>query len=193
MTAHACPCGRVDAKQRVVAYAECCGRFVDHLDATPAPDAELLMRSRYSAFVLARADYLLATWHSTTRPASLDFDAGAKWLGLEVRRHALTGPDAAEVERRRALYWQPYHDLLHDELNRLKAQHGHAVLFDGHSIRSVLPWVSARNAGRSSPAGPPTSSYGTRGTRLNSPRNSAWTLTTSGRSAGGRWGMWLTT
>lgn len=50
-------------------------------------------------------------------------------------------PDAAEVERRRALYWQPYHDLLHNELNRLKAQHGHAVLFDGHSIRSVLPWL----------------------------------------------------
>jgi SEC-C motif-containing protein len=97
MTAHACPCGRVDAKQRVVAYAECCGRFVDHLDATPASDAEHLMRSRYSAFVLARADYLLATWHSTTRPASLDFDAGAKWLGLEVREHKATGADSAEV------------------------------------------------------------------------------------------------
>jgi len=97
MTAHACPCGRVDAKQRVEAYAECCGRFIDHFDAAPAPDAEHLMRSRYSAFVLARADYLLATWHSTTRPASLDFDAGAKWLGLEVREHKATGADSAEV------------------------------------------------------------------------------------------------
>ena len=40
---------------------------------------------------------MLATWHSSTRPASLDFDPGAKWLGLEVRQHHVTGPDTAEV------------------------------------------------------------------------------------------------
>ena len=56
------------------------------------------MRSRYSAFVLQQADYLRATWHVSTRPARLDFEAGARWLGLEVRRHQVTGPDAAEVE-----------------------------------------------------------------------------------------------
>ncbi len=93
-----CPCGRVDAKNRAVAYADCCGRFVDHFSDAPAPDAEHLMRSRYSAFVLERADYLLATWHSSTRPTSLDFDAGAKWLGLEVREHKVIGVDTAEVE-----------------------------------------------------------------------------------------------
>lgn len=99
MTDHAaCPCGRVDAKKRAVAYADCCGRFVAHFDTTPAPDAEHLMRSRYSAFVHEQADYLLATWHSTTRPASLDFEAGAKWLGLEVHEHKVTGADTAEVE-----------------------------------------------------------------------------------------------
>ncbi len=99
MTALAsCPCGRLDAKTRDVAYVTCCGRFVDHFATTPAPDAEHLMRSRYSAFTLERADYLLATWHSSTRPVSLDFDAGAKWLGLEVHEHKFTGDDAAEVE-----------------------------------------------------------------------------------------------
>jgi SEC-C motif-containing protein len=96
-TAQACPCGRVDAKKRAVAYVDCCGRFVDHFNTTPAPDAEHLMRSRYSAFVREQANYLLATWHSSTRPASLDFEAGAKWLGLEVRQHQVTGPDTAEV------------------------------------------------------------------------------------------------
>ena len=94
----ACPCGRVDAKKRPAAYADCCGRFVDHFSTAPAPDAEHLMRSRYSAFVLERADYLLATWHSTTRPASLDLDEATKWLGLEVREHKPTGADTAEVE-----------------------------------------------------------------------------------------------
>ncbi len=93
-----CPCGRVDAKKRAIAYVDCCGRFVGHINDVPAPDAEHLMRSRYSAFVLAHADYLLATWHSSTRPAALDFDAGAKWLGLEVREHKVTGADTAEVE-----------------------------------------------------------------------------------------------
>ena len=98
MAAQPCPCECVDAKKRAVAYADCCARFVDHFNDAPAPDAEHLMRSRYSAFVLERADYLLATWHSSTRPASLDFDAGVKWLGLEVREHKVTGADAAEVE-----------------------------------------------------------------------------------------------
>lgn len=56
------------------------------------------MRSRYSAFVRERADYLLATWHAGTRPARLDFDADARWLGLQVRSHRLTAPDRAEVE-----------------------------------------------------------------------------------------------
>ncbi|KNZ31300.1 MAG: N-formylglutamate amidohydrolase [Methylibium sp. NZG] len=50
-------------------------------------------------------------------------------------------PDAAEIARRRERYWRPYHAALDDELARLKAQHGHAILFDGHSIRSELPWL----------------------------------------------------
>ncbi len=39
------------------------------------------------------------------------------------------------------MYWQPYHDALAAELARLRAQHGHAVLFDAHSIKSELPWL----------------------------------------------------
>ncbi|MFG6429109.1 N-formylglutamate deformylase [Roseateles sp. LYH14W] len=50
-------------------------------------------------------------------------------------------PDAAEVAARREAYWQPYHDALAAELARLRAAHGHALLFDGHSIRSELPWL----------------------------------------------------
>eukprot|EP01042_Synura_sphagnicola_P033378 gene33378-biopygen32011 len=46
-----------------------------------APDAESLMRSRYTAFACERADYLQATWHASTRPATLDFDAGPNGSG----------------------------------------------------------------------------------------------------------------
>ncbi|KQP39743.1 YchJ family protein [Pseudorhodoferax sp. Leaf274] len=94
----ACPCGRLDARQRALAYADCCGRYLDNFDATPAPDAESLMRSRYTAFVRERADYLLATWHAGRRPARLDFDTGTRWLGLEVKDRRLRDADHAEVE-----------------------------------------------------------------------------------------------
>jgi len=93
-----CPCDRLDARGRRLAHAACCGRYLDHWDQAPAPDAESLMRSRYCAFVLERADYLLATWHVTQRPPSIEFEPGARWLALEVRAARETGPDAAEVE-----------------------------------------------------------------------------------------------
>ena len=50
-------------------------------------------------------------------------------------------PDEAEIQRRVAQYWKPYHDALGAELARLRGQHGHAVLFDAHSIKSELPWL----------------------------------------------------
>jgi len=90
----ACPCGRSTAKGRPLNFADCCGRWLEQ----PAPDAESLMRSRYSAFVREDAAYLLATWHPTTRPASLDFDPGTRWLGLQVRAHHVVDDTHAQVE-----------------------------------------------------------------------------------------------
>lgn len=97
-----CLCGRTSAdlakpaKTQPLPFSACCGPHLN--ESVPAPDAESLMRSRYSAFVLQRADYLLATWHASTRPASLELDAAAHWLGLEVRVHRLLDVDHAEVE-----------------------------------------------------------------------------------------------
>ena len=52
------------------------------------------MRSRYSAYVLLDAAYLLASWHPSTRPTAVHFEAGLKWLGLELRRHETDGEHA---------------------------------------------------------------------------------------------------
>jgi SEC-C motif domain protein len=93
-----CPCGRLSPSKKPLSLADCCGRFIDHFKDTPAPDAELLMRSRYTAFVLERADYLLATWHASRRPQTIDFDPEVKWLGLEVRQHRVLDATHAEVE-----------------------------------------------------------------------------------------------
>lgn len=50
-------------------------------------------------------------------------------------------PSLEERLRRRARYWQPYHTALAAELQRIKAIHGFALLWDAHSIRSQIPWL----------------------------------------------------
>ena len=87
-----CPCGTNNN------YADCCGRYHDGTDI-PAT-AEALMRSRYTAYTLLREDYLLATWHVSTRPAQLDLaeEANNKWLGLLVKRHDQKDDTHAVVE-----------------------------------------------------------------------------------------------
>lgn len=57
-----CPCGRLDARRRPLSHGGCCAPYLADWAGHPAPDAESLMRSRYSAFVLLREDYLRATW-----------------------------------------------------------------------------------------------------------------------------------
>jgi SEC-C motif-containing protein len=80
-----------------LALPDCCGRYLDDFFACPAPDAEHLMRSRYTAFVLGRVEYLLATWHPAHRPAVLTLEPATKWLGLEVKVHRVLTDDCAEV------------------------------------------------------------------------------------------------
>lgn len=58
------------------------------------------MRSRYVAYALGLEPYLLATWHASTRPDSLDFDKDPplNWIGLTVKRHELQNENQAIVE-----------------------------------------------------------------------------------------------
>lgn len=76
MPSRRCPCGTG------LPLDECCGPF--HDGTAPAATAEQLMRSRYSAFVLGKAAYLLETWHPATRPRHLTLDPDVRWTGLEV-------------------------------------------------------------------------------------------------------------
>ncbi|MDI1465838.1 YchJ family protein [Catellatospora sp. KI3] len=85
-----CPCGYGPP------YAECCGRW--HGSTDPAPTAELLMRSRYSAFALGDAAYLLRTWHPRTRPRRLDLSDSPRYTRLEVLE--TTGGSMFETEGR---------------------------------------------------------------------------------------------
>ena len=79
-----CPC--LSGEQ----YADCCGRF--HRGDAEAPTAEQLMRSRYSAFVVQDAAYLLRTWHPDTRPAELELDPDMQWRRLDIVSTRRGGP-----------------------------------------------------------------------------------------------------
>jgi SEC-C motif-containing protein len=91
----ACPCGRVGTFGGGLPYERCCGRYLDDA-ATPAPDAESLMRSRYTAYALGRTEYLRDTWDPGHCPEQLDLDPRLRWTGLDVRDHSEQG-DRAEV------------------------------------------------------------------------------------------------
>ena len=87
-----CPC---DSGLQLTA---CCGPY---LTGAWAPTAEALMRSRYAAFTLLDEAYLLATWHPSTRPATLGIaneTPRPQWLGLKIKQHLLQDETHATVE-----------------------------------------------------------------------------------------------
>ncbi|KZZ28709.1 N-formylglutamate deformylase, partial [Sulfitobacter sp. HI0082] len=61
-----------------------------------------------------------------------DFDGQDIWT---------TPPDEAEVEARRQAFHAPYHAVLEAELARVRDLHGVAILYDCHSIRSLIPFL----------------------------------------------------
>lgn len=74
-----CPCGSE------IDFSQCCGKYLSGNEF--APTAEALMRSRYSAYVTGNEQYLLNTWHQTTRPSALHLttESNKKWIGLTIK------------------------------------------------------------------------------------------------------------
>lgn len=87
-----CPC------DSGLTFRGCCQPYLR--GELPVPSAAALMRSRYTAYVLEDASYLLASWHPATRPVSLHFDQQSrpKWLGLTVKRRVDIDNQHAMVE-----------------------------------------------------------------------------------------------
>ena len=79
-----CPCGTG------LPYGECCAPI--HRGEREAATAEALMRSRFTAFAIGDVDWLLASWHSSTRPRSLELDPGIRWLRLDIQGTSGGGP-----------------------------------------------------------------------------------------------------
>ncbi|WP_315108277.1 YchJ family metal-binding protein [uncultured Microbacterium sp.] len=92
-----CPCASGDT------VAACCGPL---LDGAPAPTAERLMRSRYTAFVREHGAYLLRTWHPETRPETITFEADLEWRRLLIVDRVAGGPFDTEGVVEFEAFWR---------------------------------------------------------------------------------------
>ncbi|MEV6278298.1 YchJ family metal-binding protein [Nocardia sp. NPDC051832] len=119
-----CPCRRGEP------FAECCGPVL--AGERPAPTAEALMRSRYTAFAVGDADYLQRSWHSSRRPAELELDPAQRWLFLEIVRTERGGPfdDTGLVEFLAHYRADGARGQLH-EVSRFARENGAWVYLDG--------------------------------------------------------------
>lgn len=123
-----------------------------HPYAQGCPDTDWLLQPLYDFARGLGAGLLLPHWSRyvidlNRSPANENLYPGADSTELcpsstfERRPIYLPGqaPDTAEVQQRLATYWQPYHRALQAEAERLKTAHGHAIIFEAHSIASVVP------------------------------------------------------
>jgi SEC-C motif-containing protein len=95
-----CPCGSGET------YAQCCERF--HLGAMAAPTAVALMRSRFSAFAVGDENYLVDSWHPSTRPNGVPLDPQLRWIRLDIINTVAGGPfDTTGIVEFRAHYRSP--------------------------------------------------------------------------------------
>lgn len=115
-----CPCGLGKP------YEQCCGPL--HRGDLTASTAELLMRSRFSAFAVGDEAYLLRTWHSTTRPGTVEFDPGRRWTRLEI----LGKTGGGLLHSQGTVEFNAHHsrrgraDVMHEN-SRFVREHGHWV------------------------------------------------------------------
>ncbi|WP_439859218.1 YchJ family protein [Pseudomonas sp. MBLB4136] len=138
-TAASCPCGSGDLLNA------CCGRY--HA-GTPAPSAESLMRSRYSAYVLGQVDYLLATTlpaqqSGLDREAIRTWSLQSTWLGLEVEQSEVLG---GQPEHAFVTFTARWHDDAGEHSHRERSAF---VQHDGQWF-FIDPTVDL-NAGRNDP------------------------------------------
>lgn len=90
------------------------------------------MRSRYAAFVRQDEKYLLRTWHPRTRPASVDFDPGMRWTGLEILE---TGDGSAFHSAGTVTFRASYRGGSLHERSRFERVDGAWVYVDGDFIQ----------------------------------------------------------
>lgn len=102
--------------------------------------------------ILPQATTVRATFHRYVIDANRDPEGGSLYPGqntttlvpltdFDGKEIWTNSPTEAEIAERRAAFHAPYHAALAAELDRVKALHGFAILYDCHSIRSEIPFL----------------------------------------------------
>lgn len=110
-------------------YGSCCGRI--HEGNLEAATAEQLMRSRFSAFALGERDYLMRSWHSSTRPAELELDHEVRWYRLDILESQGGLLDTVGIVDFAAYYRGPEGAGVQRERSRFVREGGRWVYLDG--------------------------------------------------------------
>ena len=139
MTATACPCGSG------AILADCCGPVIA---GAPAPTAEALMRSRYTAFVQSNIAHIRATYATEHRAVISDDLPAIDWVGLEIMGTSGGAPDdnTGTVDFA-ARYRQDGAVRLHREKSNFRREDGCWVYVDG----VAAPQLPAGKTGRNDP------------------------------------------
>jgi SEC-C motif domain protein len=142
-----CPCG----SQKSI--DDCCGPIIEGM---PAPTAEALMRSRYTAFTLKNLDYIEKTHASEirkqyNRSAALSAINDANWLGLEVR-NVVDGGEDDQIGTVEFLsnFLRDEQNFIHHELASFRKEDGNWVYVDGKMNPRSNP-VTSEKIGRNEP------------------------------------------
>ncbi|WP_062375617.1 YchJ family protein [Halomonas sp. KX33721] len=129
-----CPCGSDKP------FDTCCQPYHQGRILPPTPEA--LMRSRYTAFALNQRDYLLATWHSSTRPQQLPLDSDTQWVALDIVAAPTVQNDQGSVHFRATFRESGGWHVL-EEVSRFVREEGRWWYIDG--TPSVMRLKPRRN------------------------------------------------
>lgn len=127
-----CPC------QSKEAFSECCEPIIL---GQPAESPECLMRSRYTAFSTGNTDYLLSSWHPSTRPSDLDLPANTHWHGLTIVESNEQGDSGGVTFKARFKENDEWFELA--ETSEFVRHDQHWQYVDGHA--EFLPLKPGRN------------------------------------------------
>ncbi|MFI3154851.1 MAG: YchJ family protein [Methylococcaceae bacterium] len=139
-----CLCGSV------IEYSQCCGPF--HAGAKKPATAVALMRSRFTAYALHNANYLVDTWDATVRPELIDFSKETVvWQRLEIGKTKKGGTkDAKGVVEFKAYYLQDGEEYVMTEISQFTQRAGGWFYLDG-LVKSIAKVGLQTNLGKNAP------------------------------------------
>ncbi|MGR9046411.1 MAG: YchJ family protein [Gammaproteobacteria bacterium] len=131
-------------------YRQCCAPY--HTGDNIPDTAESLMRSRFTAFALHNAAYLLSTWDAAARPVDIDISKDrAEWLRLEIVGTKKGGKhDSKGLVEFRAYFLQDGEEHVMHELSRFKKAGGRWFYLDG-VVKSIGKVGLQTDQGRNAP------------------------------------------